>query len=236
MAGITIDSDYKDYYDNALREKDEGDIRFTLTRRKDERAERPRRFDFMSKLGLKTPLYGKIKELIPSLLERDKILTDCPGIEDVFEVVVYLPGEKNNKIRLTYRQAINRFPDNFGCEYIPSSPSGIGVSWEYICIGTSAFWLQRSSSNNWQANKGDTRIRLSNAKKKRLILEDTLLRDCLFSTTFIMLRNRMIAVNYHTSPIIKGTPIQRAISAKDASESIKNWYKLNNLNINNRVA
>lgn len=236
MALITIDSDYKDYYDNTLREKDEQNISFTLKRRKDERADRASRFDFMSKLGLKTPLYGKIKELIPSLLERDQILTDCPGIEDVFEVIVYLPEEKNNKIRLTYRQAIKRYPNHFGCEYIPSSPSGVGVSWEYICIGTSAFWLQRSSSNNWQANKGNNRIRLSNTKKKRLILEDTLLSDCLFSTTFIILRNRMIAVNYHASPVIKGTPIQDVLSAKDASESIKNWYKLNNLNVHTRVA
>lgn len=236
MARIIIDSDYKDYYDNALRERDERNISFTLKRRKDERVDRPSRFNFMSKLGLKTPLYGKIKELIPSLLERDQILTDCPGIEDVFEVIVYLPEKKNNKIRLTYRQAINRYPDHFGCEYIPSAPSGVGVSWEYICIGTSAFWLQRASSNNWQANKGDARIRLSKAKKKRLILEDTLLNDCLFSTTFIMLRNRMIAVNYHTSPIIKGTPIQGVLSAKDASECIKSWYNSNNLNINARVA
>jgi hypothetical protein len=236
MKGIIVDSDFRDYYDNALQKKTIKSEGFILKRRKDKRMERKLRFDFMSNIGLKTPIYGKIKELIPTLLERDQILTDCPGIEDVFEVIVYFPEDKNNKKRLTYRKAIELYPNHFGCEYIPTSPSGIGVSWEYICIGENAFWLQHASSDDWRANKGKTRVRLSRIKKRNITLKDTMLDDCLFSVSFIILRNRMLAVNYHNSPKIKGTPIEKEMSAKDICDSIDLWNQLNSMKSKPRVA
>lgn len=235
MAGIILDSDYRDYYDNALKTIDlPGEL--TLHRRRDQRLDRMSRFELLSKMGLKTPLYGEIKTLIPELLKRDKILTDCPGLEDVFEVVVYLPGHVENKIRVTYREAIERYPNHFGAEYIPTSPSGVGVSWEYICIGMRPFWVQHSSSDNWQANKGNTTIRLSVSEKKRPMFEETMLVDCIFSTTFIVLRNRMIAINYHTSPLVKDTPIKKAMTAQEAAGSIMQWEKLNHLKLGTSAA
>tara|TARA_Y100001973_G_C5146854_1_gene305856 strand:- start:198 stop:905 length:708 start_codon:yes stop_codon:yes gene_type:complete len=230
MTGIILDSDYRDYYDSALNAIDlPGEL--TLSRRRDSRLDRASRFEFLTKMGLKTPLYGKVKELIPELLTRDQILTDCPGLEDVFEVIVYFPGEDENKVRVTYREAIEQYPEHFAAEYIPTSPAGFGVCWEYVCIGMRPFWLQHASSDNWQANKGTTRVRLSVVEKQRPMFEETMLVDCVFSTKFIVLRNRMVAINYHTSPILKGTPVQNVMDSGEAAESIYEWYRLNHLKL-----
>lgn len=224
LSTLLLDTDFQDYYDAELLKKTMG-TPFTLTRHTGKQHTRAEQLGILSSVGLTTPDFGIAKVLIPRLLKRDAVVSVLPGLDELFEVVVFT--EQNKLSRLSYKAALSQNPESFSMEYIPTSPSGNGLSFEYICVGERQFWLEHSSINHWKSKNGHSHSRFFSAQNNyvRDINKPGVLKEALFSISLIRLRGKFFAIKYNNAPMLKGSLIESVLSPIEAAEAIFQWER-----------
>lgn len=213
-AKIRLISDFVDYYDHWF---DIYDASIVFERMSRGGMSRPDMLSFLKSLGLKVPFFGRVKNVYEYMLcKYDHI----PYADSIAFVVVHLDERAHcgeGKINVPLNEAIEKYPDRFGVEYIPAQPSGLGLSWRYLQVGDKIFWLQFASKNDWRSNCGEVDIKILSQEKdgyhKRI-------KYPLFAVDFIPADN-LYAVDFNISPQIRGTGVEELLPAREAAEAIK---------------
>lgn len=176
------------------------------------------------------------------LFENNEILTPKHGVvKDMFQgensyrksrktVVVYLDDKSHcgeNKIKLSYPEALIRYPNNYCSQYI----RGNKQSWRYLQIGERAFLLLYSSDDEWRSNCGDVNIEVLGevdeyglvASKYPFALYCGMLNlrahHVLFAVDFVNdCFGNLFAVDFNVAPGIKHTGID--LAHKDIADLI----------------
>lgn len=225
---IQLKSNFQDYYDHHFTGSwQTPDVVFP--RFSNGGLSRPEMFALLSKHNIATPTHGFVKEVVPELKEALET-SDFGFFEDYLEVVVYLDeyahkGEQ--KIRLTYNEALAKYPKYFCAEYVPVLSSGTGVSFRHLRIGLRQFWLQYVSLDDWRSNCGDVQIEVLreeeriNDPKDVLILQDR----PLVAVDFIPYEDHLLAIDVNTAPGLQKTGIEDYMVAKDVFEEIKDYLE-----------
>lgn len=218
-----LNTDYRDYYDKAFKSF-VFEQQLTVSRYKETQPSRIEQLEFLERIGLTTPDYGRVEDLVPRLLKRDSVVSALAGLDELFEVIVFL---ENIKRRLTYKDALSLYPKCFAMEYVPTAPSGNGISFEYVCVGDRPFWIEHSSVNHWQSKRGTTRSRFFsfNSNTTRTKGKALDLSSPVFSVSLLRLRNKFYAFKYNSAPFIKGTIIEPVLPGKLAADAILRWVK-----------
>lgn len=225
---IQLKSDFQDYYDHhfagSWQNSETAFLRFS-----NDGLSRPDMFALFQEYGIKTPNFGFVKELVPSLKAALSV-SGREHFEDYLEVVVYFDNYAHRgeqKIRVTYNEALTKYPEHFCVEYVPVQPSGKGFSFRYLRIGLRQFWLQYASPDDWRSNCGAVQIDvLCEEKRINDPMDILFLREYpLVAVDFIPYQNHILAIDINTAPGLQKTGIEDYMEAKDVFEEIKSYIE-----------
>jgi hypothetical protein len=218
---LKLISDFTDYYDHHFDA--EGD---TFRRVTTDGLNRIEILDYLHQLEFTTPLCGTPLELASELEPDDKIVLH-------HDLYVHR-GE--GKTLSTMKEALKDFPETFATQFIPfnvpgTKPEVKALSWRYLQIGTEAFWLEYTSTEDWRSNVGDGDILLFFRDKTELFSDrqyDVLLKFKfpLFAVDFVPDGDKLYAVDFNIAPGVRGTGVEKLLSPKEAVKAIKTAYKL----------
>lgn len=200
---VKLRSDFTDYYDHWF------DLEGVEYRRVGtDGPSRSEMFEILRGLGLMTPTHGRLGE--QDLGHR--------------EVVVYLDERLHcgeGKTRLLYNDAVVRHPGKLFSLFIPPG----GVSIRHLHIGRRCFELQYRSVEDWRSNVGDGdccvrgEIAVPTYRSK--------VAEALFAIDFVPLlpTEQLFAVDFNIAPGMRGSGMERVLSAWEAAELIKDYLE-----------
>lgn len=166
-------------------------------------------FSFLREHGYVTPQHGIVGSL---------------GMHPANKVVVYLDEHKHQgdgKELMTYEEALERFPDQYGCQYIPSEVNGMSETWRYLQLGDQSVWLRYRSDDPWRSNCGDVNIEvISHHISGKPIRMDRVLYAIDFVGT-----NIKYAVDYNEAPGLHRTGLEEIYRPKEVVDHIKAGLK-----------
>jgi hypothetical protein len=154
-----------------------------------------------------------LNEFFNLKIPKNNYLRDL-GIKDNEFAVIYLNNYSHrgaDKILRVYSEALTDYKDNYASQYIGADyRTGMNsVSYRHLQVGARAWRLKYISKNSWQSN---------NAEKIEIeILEEAeplLCYSPLFAIDFVEVDN-LYAIDFNTSPGIKGTGLEDIISAQE---------------------
>jgi len=194
--GLYLVTDYRDYYDHAF------DTHGTPFHRLSKGGMgRREMFPYLESIGLKTPRYGIVAEVVPNLLsERDSDIKTLASGQPV-DLVVYTDEQAHcgdGKVRVSGADALRLYPDQFCSEHLTTSPSGAGLSLRYLQVGSRKWWLQYWSSDDWRSNVGEGGVEV-------LREEDPpgyhpKVHDPLFAVDFLPIASNLFAIDFNIAP------------------------------------
>lgn len=215
---IYLRSDFTDYYDYHFNSYSPNYLRFTRLSKSG--MSRQEMFEFFTKLGISTPIYGKVKE-VGLQLEKDYNKINPKFIEQYQQVVVYLDQNCHRgegKIKVSIQEGLNKYPNLFCSQYIVNTRSGNGLSWRHLQIGDLPLWLEYSSENDWRSNCGDVEIKILEQDQPQFHPK---ICNPLWAIDFVFNGIRLHAIDFNIAPQVKGTGIENILSAKDCANAIK---------------
>ncbi len=223
---IKLKSDFIDFYDHWF--SGYGDYDIVFERYSNKGPSRPEMFELFKKYEpeLKLPIYGKCKDVIEEILSvfkdndklKNQILTSYPIV--IYHDLYSHKGE--NKELILMFEALEKYPEHFSSEYIPSSTTRRGTSIRYLRIGRKQFLLKYQSKNDWRSNCGDNEIKfLEGGDAIKSQKHDF---GPLFAIDMIPYKNELYAIDLNISPQIKGTGIEDHLSGKEAYNLIYDFY------------
>lgn len=191
---IKLVSDFHDYYDHWFcGSYDEPEYTFTRMSRND--ITKQDQFDILKdKFNCKIPIVGIVSEL--NLAPED-------------EVVVYIDplahcGEAKEKMTLSKAQ--EEYPDKFASQFVGTFPDLPAVSYRHLQFGNEAFKLKYTGFNSWMSNNAEkVKIQILSNAKPFPITEYPL-----FAIDYV----NDYAIDFNTSPGIKGTRLERMIESQ----------------------
>lgn len=226
---IKLDSDFRDYYDHwfsgSWQQPD-----FTFTRNSTGGMSRREMFEFMRSLGITTPAFGTVKELVSKMASflpaqpdanLHSIYLDAAGDVVVYTDIRAHAGE--GKVKMSLREAFHHHPNDLASEFIVSSSEAQTL--RYLRVGRRQFWLQYTSNDDWRSNCGDVDIKVLGEEFSMtpftLMGEGT---SPVFAIDFVF-ATHMYAVDYNIAPQLAGTGIEEILPAKSAYDEIARWYE-----------
>lgn len=207
-------SDFLDYYDHHF----DAIADVTFERFSYAGMSRREMFLYLSSLGLCVPPYGTPQEVLD---QRDDFTKQYPQLT---EVVVYLDEKAHRgeaKIKVPVLQAIKEYPCHLAALHLQATMSGNGLTWRYLQIGTKVFWLQYVSKNDWRSNCGEVEIKILSQEKNGYHPH---VNHPLFAIDFVPLEKTLYAVDFNIAPQVKGTGVEKVLSAAEAADEIKKLY------------
>lgn len=223
---LTLDSDFRDYYDHWFANSLQHSISYCRKTRSG--MSRPEMLNYLRELGVTTPAFGTVRELASQMFAFAESSLDIGEIaKDAGDVVVYTDIHAHagdGKEKLSFSEAMERYPDHFATEYIPNSATGRGNSIRYLRVGRRQFWLGYQSADDWRSNCGSVSIKLLG--EEHSITPMALIGPApvpVFAVDFIF-AEQMYAVDYNIAPMIRGTGVEDILSGKEVYNEIANWY------------
>jgi len=216
---IQLKTDFLDYYDHWFDR--EGDIVFERMSRGG--MGRREMFGFLKSLGLNSPEVGIVKEVFPKLRERYSDIPD--GIMRIVSVVVYLDEMAHRgegKERMSAEKALEKHPDNFCSEFIPTSPGEGSVSLRYLQIGDRKWWLRYSSIDDWRSNYGDKAWVEVLAEAGRGYHPK--IKEPMFAVDFVAAK-KIYAIDFNISPGLSGAAVDNILTGREVVDLIKGFYE-----------
>lgn len=214
---IGLKSDFRDYYDHwfagSWQKPDvvfERYIRSKTSRRED--------FEKLKSMGLRVPVYGTVTE-VWEWVRGDFRGLDENKLSKVFSVVVYTDEHAHageGKLLLSFEEALEKYPSAFASEYIPATAAGVGITLRYLRVGLRQFWLRYSSYSDWRSNCGDVKIELLCEEK----IADVAGPAPLYAVDFIKTEGKLVALDYNTSPGLRGTGVEALMGPEQAYRQI----------------
>ena len=217
---IKLLTNFHDYYDHHF------DLDgYVFDRRDNIGMSRPEMFEFFKEKNIDCARNGLVKNLIP------KIKKDWDDIHsEAFqtmkpEIVVYLDNNSHrgeNKILLECDEALEKYPDYYSSEFMPSCQNykKYAISYRSLIIGNCCFFL-KYSSESWKSNCGNN-LEIEILRKYNHNLN---IKYPIFAIDCIKFNNKYIAIDFNQSPRIEGTGIEDILKPKDVRNLIEEYYK-----------
>lgn len=213
---VGLHTDFHDYYDHQFAASWQRPER-VFERVSTQGMDRKEMLAYMSSLGLTTPRYGTVAHLVPHLRE-------AYGVAEPFaEIVVYLDPRTHageGKVKVTLDEALAQYPEHLASEHIANTPTGLGRTLRYLRIGKRQFWLRYTSLDDWRSNCGEVEIEVLCEKKSRSQDEGVAIPYPLFAVDFVHAGNLLYAIDFNTAPGLRGTGLEKLISAREVYEEI----------------
>lgn len=216
---IKLKSDFLDYYDHWF--DNEGIVFERMSRNN---LSRSKMFALFDQHQIKTPKHGKVKDLVLVL-------------DPFTSVVVYLDEfehQGKGKIRCSLENAMNFYPDNYASQYIPSG----SISYRELFLGDIYCVLKYSSDDVWRSNVGNVEICLA---KDPVVIQGKRVFDYpIYAIDYIPHRDEVtgdveyLAIDLNTSPMVRGTGLEKVCSAEEVAVSIKEYILKRGDNFNAR--
>lgn len=208
---IQLKSDFNDYYDHQFDLEGEIWERMSTTD-----MTRRQMFERMTEMGLVVPPYGTAAGL-------------DTGFPEEMDVVVYIDeythrGEGKRLCPLS--EAVDNASYKLASLLIPSLGRQKGThieSFRYLRVGTRIFWMRYKSHDEWRSNCGDVEISLTNPPPRFGEFRDKEPYPLIAIDFVPCIYGAMYAVDYNTSPGLKGTPAEEEMSAEEVANEIKIW-------------
>lgn len=208
MQKIRLLSDFHDYYDHWF---DIYGTTLSFERMSTNGMSRRRMLEYMQSLGIRVPLFGLPHEL---LYGQNKSINTLAVIH-----VDEFAHRGEGKVKTTLGEAISAYPGHLAVEYVPNDTSKGSQSFRYLQVGDNRFWLEYSGRSDWRSNYGDVDIRVLSYTASEYHKTIT---APLFAVDFIAdSLGTLHAVDFNTSPGIRGTGVEDILPAKDAADAIK---------------
>lgn len=212
---ISLNSDFRDYYDHwfAYSNKTPSVVFSRLTTNDATRIEN---FATLSSYGLTVPEHGTPEQLHKSIakgtgdraISRYASKTHCV----VFTDQTLHAGE--GKQLMSFDQAIQQYPDKLASAFF--APKGQSTSLRFLRIGRRSFWLRYQSDDQWRSNCGNVDI----AVLKEFEPSKDFGSHPLFAIDFVLVRGKLVALDFNTAPGIAGTGIENLMQAKQVYSEI----------------
>lgn len=217
---LKLVSDFYDYYDHEFDL--EGD---TFRRVTTDGLSRQELLEYLQKLEFTVPHFGPVKDLAKLLEPQDRIVLH----HDIWA------HRGDGKELSTIQEAMVKHPDTLATQFIQfnvpgTKPEVKGLSWRYLQIGTEAFWIEYTSTEDWRSNCGEGDCELFFRDKTELFSDRQyeLLRFKfpLFAVDFVPDKETLYAVDFNIAPGVRGTGVEKIFSPQEATKAIKSAYKL----------
>lgn len=212
MVKVKLESDFKDYYDHWFAGSwDKSDIvfeRFTYSK-----TSKLEDFILLKSLGFCIPKIGTVSQLDAMLLDKFS------------KVVVYLNDHAHageGKRLLSLESALVLYPNHFASEYIINKDYEYSESYRYLRVGSKTFWLKYVSYDDWRSNCGDVDISIIDFDVNLTVPQ----LNPLFAIDFIKTNNKLIALDYNSSPGLKWTGVEDIMTGKEVFNEIVNLLEL----------
>jgi hypothetical protein len=228
---LSLNSDFHDYYDHTFAGSWQSNT-MPFYRMSRDGLDRKTLFEKMESRNLATPFHGTVTELRNILIGHLSYLGNSATIDSymrqIMNVVVYhdvyAHGGEGKEL-INAMDAARLYPNLYASQYIPANPKGLGESLRYLRIGARQFWLRYQSSNDWRSNAGNVKIKVLSEMER--LSDDALLRceTPLLAIDFIR-ADKLYAIDYNTSPGIKGTTLEEELTPQSVYQQIEKWFKL----------
>ncbi len=201
---VQISSDFHDYYDHMFELRGELFLRMSRTQ-----LHRMKAFELLQSMGLTLPFHGTVKLVWDMLSDTHR------------QVVVYqdpFAHRSEGKERMALRNALDKYPDAYCSLFVVSN----SMSWRYLRIGSTVWWLRYTSNDSWRSNQG-SEVDICLVGNPGISVID-LEHEPLLAIDFIRsIGGIFYAIDYNTAPGLKGTPIEKLKSPTDIVNLIKTW-------------
>jgi hypothetical protein len=213
---LQLRSDFRDWYDAAFDR--EGPVFERLSRGG---MSRRQMLSYMSEVGLCVPRHGLVCDLVPAIMED---FADWP--EDsreamqsqILELVVYHDEQAHageGKEKVAAAEALARYSDLYASEFIPATPSGVGVSLRYLQVGKRRWWLRYWSQDDWRSNAGQGGCEvLCEEKPGRPYKIDA----PMFAVDFVRAGTKLYAIDFNIAPGL--VPLNGRLRASEVVEQL----------------
>jgi hypothetical protein len=220
--GIKLVSDFVDFYDFEFSDPNGDSVFRRVTT---DGLDRYEMLVYLEKLEFLVPLYGTAKELSDMMEPHEEIILHT----DIYA------HRGDGKERSTIAEALAKCPETLATRFIPfdvpnTPPEVKGLSWRYLQVGTETFWLQYTSTEDWRSNCGEGDVELFFRDKTQLFnnhqYKDLLIyKYPLFAIDFVPSGEDLYAVDFNIAPQVRGTGVNKILSASDAAKAITTAYE-----------
>ena len=165
-------------------------------------------FIFLKSLEFKTPNVGIVKNIT---------------LNSNQDVVVYTNVNSHcgeGKEKLSYIEAIKKYPNYFCSEYI--APEEPNTSIRHLQIGNRSWLILYKSYGDWRSNVGDGEIKILHENK---VGYHSQIKCPLYAIDFILSsKYDLYAIDFNIAPGIRGTGIEKILRGSEVVSLIKNTY------------
>lgn len=212
---LILTTDYRDYYDHAF---DQDGTEFQRMSR--EGLDRRSMLDFLHSRGFRTPRYGTVEEIVPRLLAEFDECIQQMAAESIVDIVVHTDqtvhcGE--GKVKLSAAEALVKYPQHLGVEYIPATMSGSGRSLRYLQVGNRRWWLEYWSLNDWRSNVGEGGCRIITEEIPGY--HHAWINQVMFAIDFVPAGSHLYAVDFNIAPGL--APLQDVLTPNEVVGLLK---------------
>lgn len=207
---VSLKSDFRDYYDYMF---DRSGVLYE--RMSETELSRREAFGKMLSMGLNIPPVGT-----PVVFDEFGFSKLAPKLV-IYHDQYRHRGEGKSLVSWTegYEVYSDKFASIYVCdEHMPAT------SYRYLRIGNTVVFLKYTSLNDWRSNCGD--VQISQEYSLWRDVQDNDPRETpLLAIDFVKSKHDIpFALDWNTSPGLKGTPMQELISASDIVRNIKEWF------------
>lgn len=216
---VGLHTDFHDYYDHAFAARWQG-AKHTFERTSTQGLGRREMLTYLGFLGLTTPLYGKVRDLVAHFRSvHDAVILQ------LVDLVVYTDPRAHageGKVKLSLDEALAQYPDCLASEHVPATMNGTGQSLRYLRIGTRQFWLRYTSRDDWRSNCGEVEIELLSEEEPKQIGDLGRIGLPLFAVDFVSAGKALYAMDFNTAPGLRGTGVEDRLTPTEVYQEIAN--------------
>lgn len=214
--GCVLHSDFNDFYDHELGATTCSHA-LVLERYQSKRLPIELQLKHLSEAGIEHENLRTIAEQFELLKQFGHELATAKEFLDMMLLVVY--DQSGVPELRSYLQAQQDDPSRLSMQFIPTSARGSQVL-TYVQMGSLSLWLRRESKDSWRAGHGQRTtetISICNHLSPKHLRN---LPHALFSIDFLVLKDRLVAVNYDIAPNLGDMGVEQSFSSQEVANAI----------------
>jgi hypothetical protein len=224
---IALKTDFLDYYDHQFS----GPLttpRHTLHRMSSGSLPRDEMFPLLKKHGFTIPKCGLVKDIVPEMV-KDYCNCSHERLVELLEVVVYidlLAHRGEGKLKLSLKDALSKYPDNFASEYLQPTRNGLGLTYRLLRIGFKTVILEYFSNNDWRSNCGEVDIEVLDVRDRlKTNIPAFLGEHPLLAVDLVAIGQKLFAIDINTAPGLRGTGLEKIMTSKEIYQEIEAYIQ-----------
>jgi hypothetical protein len=219
---VQILTDYRQWYDEIFDGEPPVFERMAFTRGG---LSKSAQFGFFKSLLCAVPPHGIVKDLFNHLDSPCLGSTIPKSLAIDIQCVVYLDEYAHRgegKERMALAEAVTRYPNHYGCLYIPQS--GPPLAYRMVRFGDLTFWLRQTGDpSSWQSNRRDHETVL---EKQRASQPNPVSR-VLWAIDFLPTPFGLLAMDFNTAPELSTLGETGALTVAEVAKELENTFKRN---------